>query len=455
MKYVPRGDTLDFMIWVKSYLPAFDNITPVTHYKMIDYYFNTEPDDIKMVQCHRGLGKSQLSMMFSLYCICEGLENYVLFVGGTQDLTNDLIASASDLLHEANIPNVSVKRSVEGLLEVNNKLGSIGYLVAKSTGSKLRGVAKGAKRHRPSLIVLDDIVSDDLVLNRLRMARANRWFTSALLPTLVPGGKTIGSGTPMNDGDPFMTLCNNFGSFKIPLSSTSFPDRFTEDYIKRKKEQYLKLGSARDWKREFELVLTDAETQLFDMKKINFIQETEIPDGLTWYLTADLAISQKASADYSAFTCVGISEQGQWYVYPVQEKLKPSESAGKIFELVNRFSILNIGCEAGATYLAMEEHLDALMADYQTFFYVEELKHGGVEKHARVKSLEPVINSGKLTIIDTGLDSEALVEQLELTDMESINASHDDLIDALSYATQMVPRYVEPLSSTPFESSYG
>ncbi len=451
-KYVPADTTLDFMIWRKRYLPPHLNQTPITHYRMIDYYLGVEEDGIGMIQCHRGLGKSQLAMEFSLFCICEGIERYVLFVGGTQELTNDLVGSAADLALD--VPYITVKRAVEGVLEITNKLGQEAFLVAKSTGSKLRGVAKGKLRQRPTAIVVDDIVDDQLVLNRLRMARANRWMTSALFPTLVPGGKVFGSGTPMNDGDPFMTLCNNFGSFKIPLSLTSFPDRFTEGYIKRKKEQYLKLGSARDWKREFELVLTDSETQLFDMKKINYITETEIPKGLTWYLTADLAISQKASADYSAFTCVGISEQGQWYVYPVQEKLKPSESAGKIFELVNRFSILNIGCEAGATYLAMEEHLDALMADYQTFFYVEELKHGGIEKHARVKSLEPVINSGKLTIIDTGLDSEALVEQLELTDMESINSSHDDLIDALSYATQMVPRYCEPIPDTSFVSSY-
>ena len=453
-KYVPSSGTLDFMIWIKSYLPAFENKTPITHYKMIDYYFGAEPDDIKMVQCHRGLGKSQLSMMFSLYCICEGIETYVLFVGGTQDLTNDLIASAADILEEASVPNVSVKRSVEGILEINNKLGEVGYLVAKSTGSKLRGVAKGARRHRPSLIVLDDIVSDDLVLNRLRMARANRWFTSALLPTLVPGGRTIGSGTPMSKGDPFMVLCENFGSFKIPLSDTSFPDRFTPSYISKKKSQYEKLGRLRDWKREFELVLADSETQLFDMKRITYITEEEIPDDLTWYLTADLAISQRSGADYSAFTCIGISPMGMWYVYPHQGHYKPSESANKIFELVNRFEVLNVGCEQGATYLAMEEHLDALMADYQNFFYVDELKHGGVEKHSRVKSLEPIINSGRLCIIDNGEDSEALVEQLELTDMESINSAHDDLIDALAYGTRMVPRYVESLPDTPYNNSF-
>ena len=361
----------------------------------------------------------------------------MLFVGGTQDLTNDLVGSASDLLSDCDIPGVSVKRSVEGVLEVNTASGDIGYLVAKSTGSKLRGVAKGKMRFRPSLIVLDDIVDDQLVLNRLRMERAKRWVTSALLPTLSPGGKTIGSGTPMNNGDPFMEICNTFGSFKIPLSGSSFPDRFTPAYIARKKSQYEKLGRVRDWKREFELVLTDDETQLFDMKKIRFVADDEVPDDMVWFMTCDLAFSEKDSADFSALVCNGVDTNGNWFIYPVQGRWKPSETAGKIFELVSRFSILDVGIEGGSSMIAVKEHLDQLMLDYQSYFNIIELKHGGKSKISRISALEPVVNAGRLHIIDNGDDAEALTEQLELTDAMTVASSHDDLIDALAYQTFM------------------
>ncbi len=445
--YIPHDSTLGFMVWVKRYMPPMSNITAVSHYQLIDYYSEAEPDGISMAEVHRGWGKSQWNMLYSLYLVCEGIEPYVLFVGGTQDLTNDLIASASEMLEDTAIPGVSVKRSVEGILEVNTAIGTVGYLIAKSTGSKLRGVAKGKNRVRPSLIVLDDIVSDDLVLNRLRMQRANRWFTSALLPTLSPGGKTIGSGTPMNNGDPFMTLVSNFGSYKIPLSATSFPDRFTPGFIERKKNQYVKLGRLRDWKREFELILADDETQLFDMAKVQSISESDFREkqNLTFYLAGDLAISQKSGSDYSAFIVIAIDEYGQWYVEPHRGHYKPSQSAAKIIELQNKYEILQIGIEQGATYLAMIEHLDTLMQDYQNYFYVQELKHMGIEKHARIKALEPLIAMGRLTIVDNGEVAEALMEELELTDMESCNASHDDLLDALSYGLKMVPRYYEKL----------
>jgi len=403
---------------------------------MIDYYIDVKADGIGMIQCHRGLGKSQLAMEFSLFCICEGIEQYVLFVGGTQDLTNDLIGSASDLAED--IPYIKVNRAVEGVLEITNKLGEEAFFVAKSTGSKLRGVAKGKRRQRPTAIVIDDVVSDDLVLNRLRMARANRWMTSALFPTLVPGGKVFGSGTPMNDGDPFMTLCNTFGSFKIPLSDTSFPDRFTPDHIERKRAQYEKLGQLRDWKREFELVLTDDETAIFDMKKVNYCSEDEVPKGLVWCITLDGAFSEKDAADFSAFACLGLDTYtGKWYVAPYQLKARPQDVINKLFELHSKYpDCYDVGIEKGSFKLSMEAEIEQKQLDYQQYFSVKELSVSG-SKISRIKALAPVVNSGRLTIIDTGKDAEALVEQMTLTDSFAVNTSHDDLVDAMSQLLQM------------------
>lgn len=431
--YRPTELTLRFMIWRKRWLPAHDNLTPVTHYRMIDYYVSVEEDGFGLVECFRGLGKSQIAMEFSLFCICEGFERYILFVGGTQDLTNELVNSASELA--ADVGDVTVVRAVDGILELKNSLGEMAYLVAKSTGSKLRGVAKGKKRQRPTAIVLDDIVSDDIAYNSLRMARANRWMTSALFPTLVPGGKVYGSGTPINTGDAFQTLVKQFGSFRIPLSPTAFPDRFTPDYIERKKGQYEKLGRLTDWKREFELVLTDAETQLFDMKKVRFIDE--VPDDLSWFMTCDLAFSEKDSADYSAIVLNGIDRNGQWHIYPVQGRWKPSETANKILELVSRFNVLEVGIEQGASFIAVVEHIERLMAEYQTWFNITELKHGGKSKISRISAVETVVSMGKLTIIDNGDDAEALVEQMELTDSSGCHAAFDDLIDSVGYQLMM------------------
>ena len=439
-KYIPRDITLEFMIWRMEYLPGHENKTPIAHYKMIDYYADVEEDGFGMIQCHRGLGKTQLGMEFSLFCVCEGYEKYVLFVGGTQDLANDIVGSAAQLAMD--IPNIKVVRSVEGILEIKNKHGDMAYLVAKSTGSKLRGIAKGKIRQRPTALVLDDVVSDDLVLNRLRMARANSWFTSSLLPTLVPGGKVFGSGTPMNQADPFMTLCNNFGSFKIPLSKSSFPDRFSEKWIEKKRKQYEKLGQSLDFKREFQLILADKETQIFEMSKVKFIKEDEIPEDLTWHCALDGAFSEKETADKSAFAIVGIDKHGSWYLYPVSTRENIPELCDRLFGLQSRFRFENIGIEKGSFQLALKPEIDRRRVEYQQYFNVELLSTNG-SKLARIKALTPVVNSGRLTIIDNGDSAEELVEQMELTTNDGVASSHDDIIDAACQLVQMNLYYSE------------
>jgi len=448
MSYIPHDTTLDHFIWRKTYFRE-DNVTPLFHYKMLDHYF-TSSSYIKPVKAFRGSAKSTNTCYVALHRAEMEHSHYTLIISDTAAQAESLVADISDMLRESALP-YEVVRDVSGEIELRYK-GKRYFIVAKGAGASMRGIKRGRKR--PDLIILDDIVNDQLVMNRLRIARLNRWFYKALLPSLDPNGEIYAVGTPLNNGDLFMHLCGLHETIEIPLTPSAWPDRFPEEWIRRKKDEYERAGMLRAYKQEFDLVLSDSETQLFDMSKVRYITEDEIPDDLTWYLAADLAISQNSSADYSAFVCVGISTSGMWYVYPTQGRLRPSESAAEIFRLVNKFEILNIGVEQGATYLAMSEHLDALMSDYQTFFYVEELKHGGVNKHARVKSLEPVVNSGKLIIIDNGKDAEELVEQLEMTDNEAINSTHDDLIDALSYHTQMVPRYMEELPDIPVENNY-
>lgn len=434
------------MIWRKTYFRE-DNKTPLFHYKMLDHYLG-EGSYIKPIKAFRGSAKSTNTCYVALHRVEDPNSHYTLIVSDTATQAESLVADISDMLRESSL-DYKVVRDVVGEIEllVNGKRY---FIVAKGAGASMRGIKRGRKR--PDLIILDDIVNDELVMNRLRIHRLNRWFYNALLPSLDPDGDIYAVGTPLSQNDLFMHLCSLHATLQIPLNDEAWPDRFSPEWIENKKKEYAAAGMARAWKQEFELVLADDETRLFDMSKVQFITEDEIPDELTWTLTADLAISKDAAADYSAFTAIGIDAQGRWYVYAHQGHYKPSESAGKILELVNRFEVLDVGIEQGATYLAVIEHLESMMLQYQNWFSVVELKHGGNSKHSRIKSLEPVVNAGLIHIIDNGGGSESLVEQMELTDMENTNSSHDDLIDALAYQVQMVPSYHEKIQ---FDTSGG
>ncbi len=427
--YNPSSRTLDHLVWRHTHFQE-ENDMPLFHVKMLDHYF-ADGSYIKPIKAFRGSAKSTNTCYVALHRAEQQEAHYTLIISDTATQAEALIADISDMLRESSL-SYKVLRDVVGEIElmVNSKRY---FIVGKGSGSSMRGIKRARKR--PDLIILDDCVNDELVANRLRVDRLNRWFYKALLPSLDPKGSIFAVGTPLSQNDLFMKLCSLHPTVEFPLTNRSWPDRFTPKWIADKKQEYSDAGMLREYKQEFELILTDSETRLFDMKKIHYIDE--MPQDVVCFLTCDLAFSEKTGADFSALVVNGVDSEGRWFIYPVQGRWKPSETAGEIFKLVSQFDILDVGIEQGGSYIAVKEHLDQLMLDYQSYFNVIELKHGGKSKISRISALQPVIASNRLTIIDTGEAGEALVEQLELTDATACMASHDDLLDALAYMTQM------------------
>lgn len=426
MNYVPLDKTINHMIWRKRYFVE-DNQTPKFHYYILDHYFK-DGSYIKPVKAFRGSAKSTNTCYVALHRVEDVDAHYTLIISDTASQAESLVADISGMLRESNLP-YKVVRDVAGEIELLYR-GKRYFIVGKGAGASMRGIKRGRKR--PDLIILDDIVNDQLVMNRLRVARLNRWFYKALLPSLDPDGTIYAVGTPLSQNDLFMHLCSLHPTLSIPLDEDAWPSRFSAEWIAAKKAEYVNAGMVRAYKQEFELVLSDSENQLFDIGKVQFVSEIDVPDDLTWFMMCDLAFSEKDSADYSALVCLGIDRDNRWYVHTTQGRWKPSETAGQILALVNRFGILDVNIEGGSSYLAVIEHLDRLRLEYQTYFNVIEMSHLGKSKISRISALEPVANAGRLIIVDTGEDSEALVEQMELTTAEGCFATHDDLLDALS-----------------------
>ena len=432
--YVPSLKTLNHFIWRKRYFVE-DNKTPIFHYKIVDHYL-AHGSYIKPIKAFRGSAKSTNTCYLALHRAEDVDAHYTLIISDTASQAESLIADISDMLRESSL-TYQVIRDIAGEIEliVNGKRY---YIVAKGAGSSMRGIKRGRKR--PDLIILDDIINDEMVMNRLRVDRLNRWFYKALLPSLAPDGSIYAVGTPLSQNDLFMHLCSLHPTIEIPLTDGVWLDRFSDEWIANKKDEYQRAGMLREYKQEFELVLADSETQLFDMNKVKFIDVADVPKGLTWFITLDGAFSEKDSADYSAFIALGIDHNGHWYAAPYQMRAKPQEVIAKLFELVSKYNVLEVGIEKGSFKLSMEKEIEDKQFDYQAYFHVNELSVSG-SKISRIKALAPIVNSGRLTIIDTGLDAEVLTEQMELTDDVSCSATHDDLLDALSQQIQM-PLYL-------------
>ncbi len=426
-------ETLSHFIWRHRYFEMEDR-TPKFHYSIVEHFLEATPEDnIRAVRAFRGSAKSTNVCYLALHRTELQDAHFTMIVSATTTLAEGLIADIKNMVAASNLP-YTVVRAVTNEIQLRYKNKDY-YILGVGSGSALRGIKRGGKR--ADIILTDDLMTSEIAANRLRIDRLIRWYYSDLRPSLNPSNGVMWTvGTPMTQGDIFALLCKNNPTLDIPLTYEAWPDRFTEAWIDRTYAEYKEAGMLRAYKQEFQLILTDDESRLFDMHKINYIDEGDVPEDLTWHITLDGAFSEKESADYSAFACLGIDKDGKWYVAPYDMKDKPQDVIGKLFELQSKYRTFNIGIEKGQFKLSMEREIELKQQEYQQYFSVNELNVKG-SKISRIKALEPIVNSGRLTIIDTGKSAERLVEQLELTDSYACMATNDDALDALAQQVQM------------------
>jgi phage terminase large subunit-like protein len=426
--------TLSHFVWRKLYFRE-DNATPKFHYEMCEHLYSDKRT--KAIQAFRGSAKTTNCCYMALHRVESGY-NYTLIISDTATQAESIIADIQSMIEDSALP-YRIVRAVIGELELEY-MGNRYFIVGKGAGASLRGIKRNRKR--PDLILIDDLLNDEVARNRLRLDRLQRWYFKALLPSLDPKGEIWFIGTPMTKADIFMKVCEMYPTLKVPLTDTAWSDRFSPEWIRSKKAEYTQMGMLREWKGEYELVLTDSETALFDTSKIRSIDY--LPSDVKWYMTCDLAFSDKETADYSALTVIGVDKYNQIYCCPYQLRGRPSEVANEIYRLIAKYNILDVGIEQGSSYIAVEEYLTRMMNDYNNYFNIIELKHGGRSKHSRIASLEPLVESKRLIVVDLPeLATEELMEQFELTDRDSCMAEHDDLIDALAFLSQLDLIYYE------------
>ncbi len=436
-------NTLSHFVWRYRYLPTEDSSTPKYMYSMVDHFLNA-PGHTKNVKAFRGSGKSINTCILALDRVTNGDRSFVMIVCDTMTQAEALIDDIKTLVDDGTLP-VTLTRSVTGKLEFDVD-GQPAAIYGVGAGMSLRG--RKFKRMRSDLVVTDDLVNDASSMNKVRRDRLNRWLYKVLKPSMNPESELWNVGTPLNADDVFMRQCAAFpeSTLEIPLDKGVWPDKFTDEWIERTRQEYADNGMLAAWKQEMELVLVDDETSVFEVRKIKTCVESETPK-LTFFCTLDGAFSEQDGADYSAFTILGIDEKKNWFVWTYAMKDNPQAVIHKLFELHSKFQFNTVGIEKGQFLLSMKVEVERLQSDYQQFFTVQPLNTAG-SKLARIKALAPVVNSGRMTLVDTGKDTERLYEQFELTDNEACKAGTDDQIDSCCQLLQLQLHYSEPIDYT-------
>jgi predicted phage terminase large subunit-like protein len=154
----------------------------------------------------RGHAKSTVvTLAYVLWCLLYGVEPFVVVASGTEQQSARLVEHVrvqleSNPLLQQDFPELADVRRItpwrKDTLKLPARSGAGSLLMAFSSGQNLRGIRFG--KHRPTLIVVDDIEDKQNVVYEEQRAKLSDWFHSTLLKAGSPDTNVIVVGTVLH-----------------------------------------------------------------------------------------------------------------------------------------------------------------------------------------------------------------------------------------------------------------
>jgi predicted phage terminase large subunit-like protein len=150
----------------------------------------------------RGHAKSTVvTLAYVLWCLLYGVEPFVVIASGTEQQAARLVEHVrvhleSNPLLRQDFPELAEVRRITPWRKDTLRLPTGSLLMAFSSGQNLRGIRFG--KHRPTLIVVDDIEDKQSVVYEEQRAKLSDWFHSTLLKAGSPDTNVIVVGTVLH-----------------------------------------------------------------------------------------------------------------------------------------------------------------------------------------------------------------------------------------------------------------
>lgn len=383
--------------------------------------------------------------------------------------------------NETLIDLFGLKKNDKGLVQFVKDTES-DIIVEFDDGHKFRIIAKGAEQKlrgliwngsRPDIVLGDDMENDELVMNKDRREKMKRWFRGALMPVLSQHGvmRLVGTilhmdalletfmpnprdKTTVTDGlKMYSTKRTLWKSIKWRAHNEDFsdilwPERYPAEHFKQLREDFLKDGMGDVYSQEYLNVPIDESTTYFRRADFLPLREEDKKKTLHYYVTADLAISEKERADYSVFVVAGVDEDKRIQIRNViRERMDGREIVDTLIALQRLYEPQAVGIEDMQVSKSIGPFLNEAMLASNTFLNVYPLKHGGQDKLARSRSIQARMRAGGVKF-DKDAD---WYQKFEDECMRFPRDKHDDQVDAFAYLGKMLDKIIEAPTSKELE----
>ena len=356
--------------------------------------------------------------------------------------------------------------------------GSKFRIVAKGSEQKVRGLKWGNKR--PDLILCDDLENDEIVLNKERRDKFKRWFMGALLPARSDNGIVRVVGTILHMDSLLEGLMpenqlarikkrhllkreplKEFSTIKQPWLSVKYKahspgyehllweEKRTAEDLKAIRADYIGQGLPEVYSQEYLNVPIDESFALFRKSDFLSLRDEDFQRNVNYYVTVDLAISEKDRADYSVFTVGAMDSDGMLQIRNViRERIDAREIVDLLTHLQRQYEPVAVGVEEGVISKSILPFLRENMMRSGTYLNLFPLKPS-LDKITRCRSIQARMRAGGVRF-----NKEAeWYPDLESECLRFPRDKHDDQVDTLSYLGLMLDKLQE--AETPQEIARG
>lgn len=458
---------------------GFDNATETPEFHRRLWEYCCDDATFVAIAAPRGHAKSTaVTHAFTLACLLFRERDYAVVVS---DTTSQAVQFLGDIKKEL-LENDDL-RELFGIKELEKEteddiicVMEDGYkfrVQARGSEQKVRGLKWAGKR--PNLIVGDDLENDETVLNKERRDKFKRWFNGALLPARSDDGivRIVGTilhldslleglmperqlGFNKNRSLIEEHLCQythartpwksiKFRAHTDDFSKILWPERWTKSKLTEERNRYISQGLGDVYSQEYLNIPLDESNTFFH--RANFLPRNKEDEklNLNYYVTADLAISQRERSDYSVFAVAGMDDSGRLHlVNLIRDRMDAQQIVDTILMLQKLYKPSLFGVEAGTIQKSIGPFLNREMLSTGIFVPLVLLKPS-TDKITRARSMQARMRANACKF-DKDADWYQTFED-EL--MRFPRDRHDDQVDAWAYMGLMLDRMIE--AATPEE----
>ena len=334
-------------------------MTPATHHlyvmKHLEQVTRGELDRL-LISAPPGSAKSTLaSVFFPAFFLAQHPEAQVITASHTQDLAERFGRRVRNLISE--------HAAVLGL-QLSDDSQAAGRWSLKSGGSLFAIGASGALAgYRGDLIVLDDVYRsmEDAYSDSTRQ-RISDWFYGEVLPRARPGCRVVGIGTRFHHADLFAELEASGRYRVIKLSAIAeegdelgrVPGTFLwddqpgtypyADYLRQQRD----VLPPRVWASLYMSRPTPLEGAMFKSAWLKTFHNPPSRDTMKTYIAVDFAVTDSATADYTAIVVFGLDPSSDIFVLDVwRRQADAATSVDALLDMVRDWKPLVVVTEAG------------------------------------------------------------------------------------------------------------